>query len=117
MDKHNRRDNGDAEAVNNGIQTLEEATSTMTSWLSSLEIDQSPAEAANCFSRPYSNSHHTQVRRSSDNREEGLLHELEYSRENWGSSYFDGAKEPFIQPESLENLDELTFGVQRLSSK
>lgn len=116
MDKHNRRDNGDAEAVNNGIQTLEEATSTMTSWLSSLEIDQSPAEAANCFSRPYSNSHHTQVRRSSDNREEGLLHEFEYSRENWRSSYFDGAKEPFIQPESLENLDELTFGVQGLSS-
>lgn len=105
-DKETPRDNTGIVADNDGPQTLEEATSAMNLWSSSLGINQSPAEATNQFSRPYSNSHHAQVRRSSDNREEGLLHESEHSHEKRRCSYLDHMEEPLIHPVSLENLDE-----------
>lgn len=100
-DIENPRDNTGSVAYNNGLQTLVDATSAMTLWPSSLGIDQSPAEVTNRFSRPYSNSHLAQVRRSSDDREEGLLHESEHS-----PSYLDRVEQPLIHPMSLENLDE-----------
>lgn len=107
-DKENPHYNTGTVADNNGLQTLEEATSAMNLWSSSLGIDQSPAEATGRFSRPYSNSHHAHVRRSSDDREEGLLHESEHSHEKQGCPYLDSMKEPvLIHPVGLENLDEL----------
>ena len=81
----------------NGLQTVEEATSVMNLRSLSLGIDQSPAEATGRFSRLYSNSHHVQVWRSSNDREEGLLHEWEHSHQK-RRSYLDRMEESLIHP-------------------
>lgn len=62
---------------NHGIQTAEEITSALTSCPSSMALAQRTITVANCSSRHFSNSHHTQVRRSTDDREEDLLLESE----------------------------------------
>ena len=54
-----------------GIQTLGERTSALTSCPSSMALAQSPEANHSC--RHFSNSHHAQVRRSTDDREEDLL--------------------------------------------
>lgn len=77
-DKDNERDDGvNGTDVNDDQMELEEAVAAVT-LPSTLGCTLSPSSTLNNHSSEvYSNSHHTQVRRSTDDREEDLLLESE----------------------------------------
>ena len=74
---------------------------------------------SNHSSRAYSNSHHTQVRRSTDNREEDLLLEAEENRrrQQYGSSDSRNCmQKPLAQTGCFEKRDDDEFYRQTSSS-
>ena len=111
VDKDNQRDIGFTEiAENDGEMELEQATATVTLRSTTLCTPSSPNTLGSRSSRVYSNSHHTQVRRSTDNREEDLLLESENRRRQYGSSGSSDSlvrmqDQPLNQPTCLERCD------------
>ena len=105
--------------TDDGTRALEQATAALSLQSSATQPpDPSSNTSANHPFRHYSNSHHTEVRRSSDDREEDLLLESEsvkdrdrQPREDDGSSYFNAIEEPPVQPASLETFNYLPTEV------
>ena len=118
-DKDNERDvsiNRTAESDDKMV--LEDAVTAVT--LPSLVRHTSSANStlSNHCARIYSNSHHTQIRRSTDNREEDLLLEFENPRrQRYGSS--DSRvfmQEPLAQTTSFEEREEDELSRQTSSN-
>lgn len=117
-DKDNERDiSGTAE--NENEMELEQVVAAVA-LPSTIRCTPSPSStSSNHSSRAYSNSHHTQVRRSTDNREEDLLLESEENRrrQQYGSS--DSRvrmQEPLAQTACFGKREDDEFSRQTFSS-
>ena len=109
----------DVKTDNDGTSALEQATAALILCPSSTRPPGtlSMTSASHPF-RHYTNSHHTQVRRSSDDREEDLLLELgsvedheRQPREDGESSHFNATEQPSVQPASSEKFNDLSAGI------
>lgn len=81
-----------------GIQTMGERTSTLTSCPSPMALAPSPVTVANHHCRHFSNCHHTQVRKSTDGREEDLLLE---------SEFVEDSRRPLGETEAHDQIEEV----------
>ncbi|XP_020604593.1 uncharacterized protein LOC110043482 isoform X2 [Orbicella faveolata] len=103
-DKDNERDvNISRTAENDDEMVLEEAVKAVTLPSSVCRTSSPDSTSSNHSAGVYSNSHHTQVRRSTDNREEDLFLEFE---ENGFSDSRVRMHESLAQTASLEKRDQ-----------
>ena len=99
-DKDNERDVNISGTVENEDETaLEEAVTVVTLPSSVRRISSLDTTLTNHSARVYSNSHHTQVQRSTDNREEDLL--LEFEENSRRQQYCTFSESLVRTPESL----------------
>lgn len=119
-DKYNEREvNISGTAENDDEMELEAAVAAVTLPSTIRRTPLPNSTSSNHSSRVYSNSHHTQVRRSTDNREEDLLLESEENRrrQQYGSS--DSRvrmQEPLAQTACFGKRDDDEFSRQPSSS-
>ena len=112
----NQRDVGIVETVENEGE-IEQATEAVTLRPSAIHcIPSSPSTLASHSSRVYSNSHHTQVRRSTDDREEDFLIEPESVEGRLRQARVDESSHSLVQripvqPASLGRSEEFSSGT------
>ena len=115
---HNQRDIGittSENAENDRELELEQAISDVTVPSATHCTPLSSNTLDNHFSSVYSNSHHTQVRRSTDDREEDLLLELEEDgRSRYGSLEFSDSPMCFGTSQISDEFANRTSGSAQL---